>query len=132
MNKHGQKWIRNEKRLAIYIRDGLSCVYCGDGVETSTKLTLDHLDTRCSGGSNDASNLVTCCFKCNTARGTRSVKDFVGGVASYILESGSDILNNIERLRQKPLNVNAAKGLIEDRGGFRAAVYSNTESEVER
>lgn len=31
----GMNWIRKDKRLAIYMRDGMACVYCG--------LTLDHL-----------------------------------------------------------------------------------------
>ena len=30
---NGSKWIRPEKRMAIYLRDGLACVYCGEGVE---------------------------------------------------------------------------------------------------
>jgi 5-methylcytosine-specific restriction endonuclease McrA len=39
----GMNWIRQEKRLAIYLRDGLACGYCGDSVENGAKLSLDHL-----------------------------------------------------------------------------------------
>jgi len=68
MNKHGSKWIRPEKRLAIYVRDGFDCVYCRGVFPLGTDLTLDHITPRSRGGSNDASNLVTCCFSCNSAR----------------------------------------------------------------
>ena len=39
----GMNWIRKEKRLSIYLRDGLACVWCGQAVEDGIKLTLDHL-----------------------------------------------------------------------------------------
>ena len=69
-------WIRKEKRLAIYLRDGLACAYCGESVEDGAKLTLDHLKAHNHGGSNDADNLVTCCHRCNSARGKRSWRKF--------------------------------------------------------
>ena len=68
-NWQGMKWIRNEKRLAIYLRDGLACVYCAESVEDGATLTLDHLKTHFRGGSNEAGNLVTACKRCNSSRG---------------------------------------------------------------
>ena len=68
MNKHGSKWIRPEKRMAIYIRDGFDCVYCRGVFPLGTDLTLDHITPRSLGGSTDASNLVTCCLSCNSSR----------------------------------------------------------------
>ena len=68
MNKHGSKWIRPEKRMAIYIRDGFDCVYCRGVVPLGTDLTLDHITPRSLDGGNDASNLVTCCLSCNSSR----------------------------------------------------------------
>lgn len=76
MNKHGSKWITPTKRLAIYIRDGLSCAYCGRGVEDEIGLTLDHLKPRIRGGSNKSHNLITSCFRCNSARSDRQLVDF--------------------------------------------------------
>lgn len=35
-NANGSKWIRPEKRLAIYHRDGFACIYCGATAESST------------------------------------------------------------------------------------------------
>ena len=77
----GMNWITQHKRLAIYMRDGLACAYCGDGVEDGAKLTLDHLTPYSEGGSNHESNLVTCCQRCNSSRGNRSVEQFAAGVA---------------------------------------------------
>lgn len=80
----GMNWIRQEKRLAIYLRDGLSCVYCGASVETGAQLTLDHLRPHSKLGSNHESNLVTCCKRCNSSRGNRAVRAFCRVVAAYV------------------------------------------------
>lgn len=58
-------WIRPETRLAVYLRDGLCCVYCG-AYGPDEGLTLDHVDGRAAG--NATSNLVASCFACNRAR----------------------------------------------------------------
>lgn len=58
-------WIRKNKRVAIYLRDGLCCAYCGAYGPTKG-LTLDHVNGREAG--NEAENLVTCCRDCNLGR----------------------------------------------------------------
>jgi 5-methylcytosine-specific restriction endonuclease McrA len=83
-NWNGMNWIRQTSRLAIYLRDGLSCVYCGDSVENGAQLTLDHVRPHSKGGSNETTNLVTCCHRCNCSRGNRSVAKFAIAVASYL------------------------------------------------
>jgi len=80
----GMNWIRQEKRLAIYLRDGLACAYCGSSVENGTQLSLDHLKPHSKGGDNSESNLMTCCTRCNSSRGNRSVRGFCKSVAAYI------------------------------------------------
>ena len=66
---NGGKWIRQDKRLALYLRDGFACVYCGEVLESgSTLLTLDHVTPQALGGSNDEGNLVTCCKRCNSEK----------------------------------------------------------------
>jgi hypothetical protein len=80
----GMNWITQKKRLAIYLRDGLCCSYCGDTVETGAKLTLDHLKPYSKGGDNKETNLVTCCARCNSSRGNRSVRAFTRAVAAYL------------------------------------------------
>lgn len=72
----GMNWIRQEKRLAIYLRDGCACVWCGKGIEQQITLSLDHIKVAKHGGGNEASNLVTCCIDCNTSRGAKSAAVF--------------------------------------------------------
>lgn len=72
------KWIRREKRLAIYQRDGHRCCYCGTDLRAASPkhVHLDHLRPRVRGGSNEATNLVTACGGCNDARQDRSWRAF--------------------------------------------------------
>ena len=104
---HGMNWIRQEKRLAIYLRDGMACCYCGQGIEEDDgmRLTLDHLKPYASGGSNLPSNLVTCCHICNSSRGKRSWKLFAAGVAEYINhgKTAEGIIEHIGRVRKLSL-----------------------------
>ena len=99
----GMNWIRKEKRLAIYLRDGLACPYCGDTVENGAKLSLDHLTPYSQGGSNSETNLITCCCRCNSARQDRPVHDFVEKVAGYINEDAMIIMAYIEKQTKTPL-----------------------------
>lgn len=124
VKNQGMNWIRPEKRLAIYLRDGLACCYCGSSVEDGTKLTLDHMRPYSSGGSNNETNLVTCCHKCNSSRGNRSWKVFADKVAGYLNHgiTGSQIVEHIETTRGRKLDLAAAKELIGRRGGFTAAL----------
>ena len=77
-NTNGSKWIRPDKRLAIYMRDGFTCAYCGSsGVRDRVPLTLDHLQPRELGGTNEATNLVCACRDCNTNRRSVGLDDWL-------------------------------------------------------
>ena len=78
------RWIQPSTRVAIYLRDGLACSWCGTTLEQGAQLTLDHCKPRSKGGKNDATNLITSCFKCNSSRGTRSLVAFAKAVATYV------------------------------------------------
>src|SRR5215475_3670258 len=80
----GMNWLTPKKRLAIYLRDGLACAYCGRSIEDEARLTLDHLTPHSLGGSNAAGNLVTACLICNSSRGARSWTQFARSVANYL------------------------------------------------
>lgn len=80
----GMNWIRQTSRLAIYLRDGLACAYCGHSVEDGASLSLDHVLPHSKGGSNHPSNLVTCCERCNKSRGNRGLRQFCRAVAEYL------------------------------------------------
>ena len=113
-NWKGMNWIRQEKRLAIYLRDGLVCVYCGAAVEDGVQLSLDHLKPHSKGGSNDATNLVTCCSKCNSARGDRPVATFARAVAEYLDHdiTGEQILKHVRGCAKRTLPKAEAKAMI--------------------
>jgi len=117
-NWTGMNWIRQEKRLAIYLRDGLACAYCGASVEDGTQMSLDHLMPHSQGGSNHVSNLVTCYSRCNSARGDRPVEEFADATAQYLNHgvTAQDILGHIAECIRRPLPKNEAKELIARRG----------------
>ena len=120
----GMNWIRKEKRLAIYLRDGLACVYCESSVEECERLTLDHLKPYSKNGNNQPRNLVTCCLKCNSIRGNRPWKSFCQDVATY-LNAGikpAAIITSIQATIKKSINVEEARAIIKRRGGFTAAM----------
>lgn len=104
-------WIRPLKRLAIYLRDGLACAYCGETVEDGAELSLDHLRCRSAGGSNTASNLVTACRRCNCSRHDRPWRAFAATVAQY--RNGSttveQIIRRIELTRRRALDLDEAR-----------------------
>ena len=66
--------IRRDKRHAIYRRDGYCCVYCGCRVNggglsgIADSATLDHVTPQARGGGNEAKNLVTSCWTCNSSK----------------------------------------------------------------
>jgi 5-methylcytosine-specific restriction endonuclease McrA len=72
----GSKWIRPEKRIALYLRDGMACVYCGETVENGESLTLDHVVACELGGTNEAGNLVTACRACNSSKQAKTTREW--------------------------------------------------------
>lgn len=127
-NWKGMNWIRQSSRLAVYLRDGLACCYCGDSVENGAQLTLDHVKPHDLGGTNEITNLVTCCHRCNCSRGKRTVASFAVAVASYINHDvkSKDIVKHVKACTKrdmKPFRVQALE-LIALRGSA-AKVLAN-------
>ena len=58
-------------RINIYARDGYRCQYCGAKCPIS-ELTYDHVTPRAKGGRTTWDNIVTCCYPCNYAKGSRT------------------------------------------------------------
>jgi len=120
----GSKWITRQKRLAIYLRDGMACCYCGATVEDGAMLTLDHIEPHHNGGSNHESNLVTACRRCNSSRADRPVAEFAQAVAEY-LDHGvqaTDITAHIAECIERPLDIAEAKAIIARRGSWAEAI----------
>ena len=73
-------WIRTDKRLAIYLRDRFTCMFCLADLHDAdpSDITLDHIICRSDGGTHDESNLVTCCRSYNCTRQDTPLARFAG------------------------------------------------------
>ena len=123
----GSKWITRQRRLAIYMRDGMACCYCGAGIEDGAMLTLDHVKPHCQGGNGNNENLITACRKCNSSRGDRDIEVFTAKVAEYIDHGATAqaILDHINDCLARPVDQKAAKAMIERRGSYANAMSGN-------
>jgi 5-methylcytosine-specific restriction endonuclease McrA len=115
-NWQGMNWIRQSTRLALYLRDGLACVYCGQSVDDGVTLTLDHIVPVSKGGTNRPENLVTCCHTCNCARGNRSMPAFARAVAGYVGKTSKKIVANVRSASRRVLPREEALDLLARRG----------------
>lgn len=107
--KRGGSWISKHARLAIYIRDGFQCAYCGRSLKSAKPfdVTLDHLVPRCVGGTDEPTNIITACRPCNSRRQDKPWVDYAPGGAR----------DRIETLRNQPLNLELARALIAGTAG---------------
>ena len=114
----GMNWIRPATRLAIYLRDGLACAYCGEGVEDGAKMTLDHLKPYSEKPDHSPHNLVTCCLRCNSSRGDRPVATFAHAVAEYLNRGirADDIIKHVRNCARRKLPREEARKLLRRRG----------------
>ncbi len=119
MNKNGSKWIRPEKRLAIYLRDGFSCVVCGKAADDGHVLSLDHVVPRVDSGTNDSSNLVTLCCGCNSSKQHKDLKQWLIERDS---NTASKLYARIQTQVAKSVNVAAGKDILATRKNFALAV----------
>lgn len=71
-------------RKNIFERDGWTCQYCGTRPPSKTAalnwmkenaLNLDHVVPRSKGGKTTWNNVVTSCYKCNSKKGSRTLKE---------------------------------------------------------
>lgn len=118
---NGMNWIRKDKRLAIYLRDGMACAYCGAGVEDEgVILSLDHIVPRSAGGGNAASNLVTSCKSCNSARGDIEIDAWCETV-TVDAEEAQALRAYIARQAKRKLERELAKQFIARRNSWQGA-----------
>jgi len=66
--------IWREIRRRVFERDSFTCQYCG---ETNGPLQCDHVIPVSRGGSNEESNLVTACKKCNQAKHNKTPEEWL-------------------------------------------------------
>ena len=114
-NWQGMNWIRQEKRLAIYIRDNFICMHCGMDLRTiqpgdGIRIELDHVIPASKGGSNMANNLITSCSACNAQRGNKDIEEVHPLLSQRV---------HIEKALEKPLNIHLTKQVLIERKAAR-------------
>jgi 5-methylcytosine-specific restriction endonuclease McrA len=78
--KHDPRLSRKYKaqRLIVLSRDGYTCVYCGQDATT-----VDHIVSLKAGGDPiSLENMVACCKRCNSSKGSRSQGVFLARTAT--------------------------------------------------
>lgn len=53
---------------------GNCCEYCGETIETSKAMHIDHVVARVRGGTNDFENLRSACRSCNLSKGSQGLE----------------------------------------------------------
>lgn len=65
---------RRFSRSLMLQRDKYTCAYCGAS-GAKVRLTVDHVVPQSKGGLTSFENCVTCCSKCNSIKGSRTLKE---------------------------------------------------------
>ena len=126
----GMNWCRPSTRLAIYLRDGLACVYCAAAAETGTTLCLDHVIPASKGGGNAPRNLVTACKRCNDSRGNRSLSVFAAAIAAYLNRGAQPgaIVKDVRACQRRSLPRAEACDLLARRGSVSRVLLTSREA----
>lgn len=72
-SRSGGRYRPSERNKRVYELHGTNCHYCG----RAEVRTVDHIVPKSKGGSDRMSNLVPCCRRCNTSKGTKDYDDFL-------------------------------------------------------
>lgn len=115
----GGSWIRPEKRIALYARDGFCCQFCGNGIVDGARLSVDHVNASERGGKNDDGNLLTVCLSCNSAKQDLSMR----GWLAYCRKRGMNvegIAARVAKTTAKPIDRALGKALLAEHGGVNA------------
>lgn len=109
MSQHSVRF-NEDKRYAVYDRDGYKCAYCGVSGDSKTGggLSLDHIDARASGGAgqgtkhSEATNLITACLACNSAKQDKTPREW----NAYVKARGMKVdWKLVRRQAGKPIDV---------------------------
>jgi DNA-directed RNA polymerase subunit RPC12/RpoP len=129
-NWRGSSWLRPTTRLAIYLRDGCQCAYCGAGIEDTyttakgktkrVQLSADHIlpvaTARAAGitiDEQDPTNLITACRSCNSRRQDKPVTEWCQILeAQGKIDSAAKTARKISKMTALPIEIEAAKTLL--------------------
>jgi 5-methylcytosine-specific restriction endonuclease McrA len=78
-HQKGGRWARKSLRLAVYMRDGFTCLFCGADLHEveARDITLDHIIPQSKGGTNESKNLGTSCLRCKCSKQDKDLADFI-------------------------------------------------------
>ena len=105
--------IPRSMRNEIYSRDGYRCQFCL-GEPGTAELTIDHLIPLALGGLDEATNYVTCCRSCNSAKADRSLQEFATSINIEVEDlpvHGDPVIDN----QDLPIEIRAIRKRIFDR-----------------
>lgn len=102
---NGSKWIRPERRVRIYARDGYRCVWCRKHAREGAALSIDHFLPVALGGSNETENLLTCCLKCNSSRQDTPALTYAIQRDGLLFSGAWEVLDRVLEALSRPLPV---------------------------
>lgn len=118
MSQHSVKF-DEDKRHAVYDRDGYKCHYCGiaDSTKTGVKLSIDHIDSRASGGDaqntkhSPATNLITACHACNFAKQDKTPREWNAYIKGRVPPEGGLKVDwkSVRKQAAKPVDIKAGE-----------------------
>lgn len=100
-------WIRRSTRWAIYHRDNFLCVYCQD---PKGRLTLDHVDPD---GCNLPMNVVTCCYRCNSAKQDKSLTKWYKYMREELRADTNAVRRRVRRALAKDIDRDLGRRMAE-------------------
>ena len=80
-----RKQISKKVRFEVFKRDGFSCQYCG-ATPPAVILHVDHIVPVKEGGTNEETNLVTSCDKCNLGKSATPLSSIPASLESRAAE----------------------------------------------
>ena len=69
------------KKLIILGQLAPLCTYCGKQITNPNDFTQDHFVSKANGGTNNLSNLVPCCKRCNQEKGMLNADEYFAVLA---------------------------------------------------
>lgn len=105
---NGSNWLWRPTRYAIYLRDGLRCVYCQRPASVVV-LSVDHVVPWCAGGTNAITNLVTACLGCNSRRGARPLDRWIAELWRQDGLEPEHTLARVQAAQEAPIDRSAGR-----------------------
>lgn len=101
--KAGRAMFKAFERSKVFDKYESHCAYCGQRIAFD-KFQVDHLKPKMRGGTDDISNLMPACARCNRWKATYSIEEF-----------REEIALQVERLRRRVAGFRLAEdfGLID-------------------